>query len=140
MNRRNLIKEMYIIKSGKVNKISEDGQIVLKMLNEGSVLGQLAIMNLTNNKHSTSIRSCGYVDVSVLKQDDVSELLCDYPEERQKLLKKASEILKNEGHQGTVEEVTGKWQWKTTEELLISISKDIKSIDEQITQLYDDFS
>lgn len=88
MNRRNLIKEMYIIKSGKVNKISEDGQIVLKMLNEGSVLGQLAIMNLTNNKHSTSIRSCGYVDVSVLKQDDVSELLCDYPEERQKLLKK----------------------------------------------------
>lgn len=36
--------------------------------------------------------------------------------------------------------MTGKWQWKTTEELLISISKDIKSIDEQITQLYDDFS
>uniref|UniRef100_A0A0M3IQY6 Cyclic nucleotide-binding domain-containing protein n=1 Tax=Ascaris lumbricoides TaxID=6252 RepID=A0A0M3IQY6_ASCLU len=85
-------KEMYIIKRGQLNYVSDDGSVVLKILREGAVFGQLAILNLSGdrsgNKHTVAVRSQGYTDVYALRQEDVCDVLQEYPDARRDLIQK----------------------------------------------------
>lgn len=83
---------MYIIKRGQLNYVSDDGSVVLKILREGAVFGQLAILNLSGdrsgNKHTVAVRSQGYTDVYALRQEDVCDVLQEYPDARRDLIQK----------------------------------------------------
>ncbi|MFH4973864.1 hypothetical protein AB6A40_000573 [Gnathostoma spinigerum] len=95
--RGELAKEMFIVKRGQLNCVSDDGLEVIEVLKEGSVFGQLSILNLSGksnaNKHTVAVRSFGYTDVYVLRQDDVADVLRDYPESKKMLIGRGNEIL-----------------------------------------------
>lgn len=90
------LKEMYIVKRGQLNCVSDDGKNILGILKEGAVFGQLAILNLSGkaggNKHNITVRSIGYTDVYILRQEDVNDVLQEYPSERQNLIWKGWKI------------------------------------------------
>lgn len=83
---------MYIVKRGQLNCVSDDGNVVLGILKEGAVFGQLAILNLSGkaggNKHTMAICSVGYTDVYILRQEDVNDVLQEYPLARRNLTQK----------------------------------------------------
>lgn len=87
---------MYIVKRGQLNCVSDDGKVVLGILKEGAVFGQLAILNLSGKpggyKHSVAIRSIGYTDVYILRQEDVNDVLQEYPLARQNLIQKGWKV------------------------------------------------
>lgn len=72
-------KEMYIVKRGSLNVVAEDGTTVFVTLKEGSVFGELSVLNIpgnkTGNKRSASVRSVGYSDLFVLSKDDLWDAL-----------------------------------------------------------------
>uniref|UniRef100_A0A915DZP3 Cyclic nucleotide-binding domain-containing protein n=1 Tax=Ditylenchus dipsaci TaxID=166011 RepID=A0A915DZP3_9BILA len=74
-------KEMFIVKSGTLESISSIG-LLLETLKEGSYFGELSILKVMDQNRSNrrlhSLRSVGYSEVYVLKQEDVLEVLCDY--------------------------------------------------------------
>ena len=90
-------KEMYIIKRGRLDVVSEDGAKVYVSLGNGVVFGELSIMNIPGskmgNRRSANIRSVGYSDLFSLSKDDLWETLEEYPEARRALLNKGREIL-----------------------------------------------
>lgn len=83
---------MYIVKRGQVNCLSDDGKTVLSVLKDGAVFGQYAILNLSGymdgNKHTVTVRSVGYTDVYVLRQEDVYDVLKEYPQAHRMLIEK----------------------------------------------------
>lgn len=83
---------MYIVKRGQLNCVTDDGKVVLSVLKSGAVFGQLSILNLSGNasgnKHTVALRSVGYTDVYILRQEDVNDVLQEYPEARRNLIQK----------------------------------------------------
>ncbi|KHN75721.1 cGMP-gated cation channel alpha-1 [Toxocara canis] len=144
--RGELAKEMYIVKRGQLNYVSDDGQTVLKVLKEGAVFGQLAILNLSGdrsgNKHTVAVRSLGYTDVYALRQEDVCQVLQEYPDARQSLFQKAKEMLRADDmwEEGTADDEEDKRTMLTLEEQLMGLDGNISKMDAQISQLYDSFS
>ncbi|VDM40399.1 unnamed protein product [Toxocara canis] len=144
--RGELAKEMYIVKRGQLNYVSDDGQTVLKVLKEGAVFGQLAILNLSGdrsgNKHTVAVRSLGYTDVYALRQEDVCQVLQEYPDARQSLFQKAKEMLRADDmwEEGTADDEEDKWTMLTLEEQLMGLDGNISKMDAQISQIYDSFS
>ena len=43
-------REMYIVKSGKINVVGADGTTVFVTLSDGSVFGELSILNIVGSK------------------------------------------------------------------------------------------
>lgn len=85
---------MYIVKEGTLEKISSTGNII-DILKEGDVFGELSLLKVSKqakyNRRRVSLRSVGYTDVYRLRQEDVAEILKDYPEAREELIKKGRE-------------------------------------------------
>lgn len=90
-NKLYLFKEMFIVKMGTLESISEHG-LKVSVLNEGATFGELSLLRVANSSRSNrrvrSLRSIGYSDVYQLKQEDVLDVLRDYPEARNKLIYK----------------------------------------------------
>ena len=42
-------KEMYIVKRGKINVVADDGKTVFVTLGEGTVFGEISILNIAGN-------------------------------------------------------------------------------------------
>ncbi|KAL7076795.1 hypothetical protein ACQ4LE_004068 [Meloidogyne hapla] len=94
-------REMYIVKKGRLQVVSDDGIKVFHTLLEGAVFGELSLLNIPGSKHgnrrSASIRSVGYTDLFVLKKADLWEALREYPEAKRMLVHKGREILLKDG-------------------------------------------
>ncbi|CAJ0954316.1 unnamed protein product, partial [Mesorhabditis belari] len=90
-------KEMYIVKSGFVEVVNEDGTKVFVRLGEGTVFGELSILNIPGNKNgdrrTANVRSAGYTNLYALKKEDLWEALRDYPDAKVSLLEKGKQIL-----------------------------------------------
>lgn len=84
-------KEMFIVKTGVLEIISENG-LKISVLSERSTFGELSLLGVASNSQSNrrtcSLRSVGYSDVYQLRQEDVLEVLRDYPEARNRLIDK----------------------------------------------------
>ena len=81
-------KEMYIIKRGKLDVVVDDGQEIYVTLGEGTVFGEVSILNIpgnkTGNRRTANVRSVGYSDLFSLNKDDLWEALSEYPEAKKK--------------------------------------------------------
>jgi CRP-like cAMP-binding protein len=66
---------MYVIKSGLLQVLNDRKDKVLCILEEGSVFGELSILNIPENKHknrrSATIQSIGYSTLYALTKDDL---------------------------------------------------------------------
>ncbi|CAL2036748.1 unnamed protein product [Caenorhabditis brenneri] len=110
-------REMYIVKRGRLQVVDDDGKKVFVTLQEGSVFGELSILNIAGskngNRRTANVRSVGYTDLFVLSKTDLWNALREYPDARKLLLAKGREILKKDNlldenapeEQKTVEEI-----------------------------------
>ncbi|UYV81774.1 CNGA2 [Cordylochernes scorpioides] len=94
-------KEMYIVKKGKLNVVADDGKTIFVTLSDGSVFGELSILNIsgtkTGNRRTANVRSVGYSDLFVLAKDCLWEVLEDYPEAKKLLIERGKQILLKDG-------------------------------------------
>ncbi|XP_074650483.1 cyclic nucleotide-gated channel alpha-3-like [Tubulanus polymorphus] len=90
-------KEMYIVKRGKLSVVADDGKTVFATLSDGSVFGEVSILNIagnkTGNRRTANVRSIGYSDLFCLSKDDLWDALSEYPDAKAKLTAKGREIL-----------------------------------------------
>nr|XP_046915134.1 cyclic nucleotide-gated cation channel alpha-3-like [Dermatophagoides farinae] len=93
-------KEMYIVKKGKLSVVGDDGRTVFATLTDGSVFGELSILNIkgnkTGNRRTANVRSVGYSDLFCLSKNDLWEVLEDYPEACNMLIEKGKQILRKD--------------------------------------------
>lgn len=94
-------KEMYIVKRGKLSVLAEDCQTVYGMLSDGSVFGELSILNIsgvkTGNRRTANVRSVGYSDLFELSKQDLWNVLEDYPDAKTLLIERGKQILRKDG-------------------------------------------
>uniref|UniRef100_A0A1I8B0G0 Cyclic nucleotide-binding domain-containing protein n=1 Tax=Meloidogyne hapla TaxID=6305 RepID=A0A1I8B0G0_MELHA len=96
-------REMYIVKRGMLQVVSDDGSKVFATLSEGAVFGELSV---------------GYTDLFVLNKVDLWIALREYPEARKILINKGRELLRKDNlldenapeEQKSVEEMTEELQ------------------------------
>jgi CRP-like cAMP-binding protein len=93
-------KEMYIVKRGKLSVVGDDGKTVFATLSDGSVFGEVSILNIagnkTGNRRTANVRSIGYSDLFCLSKDDLWDALGEYPEAKKKLITRGRDILKKD--------------------------------------------
>ncbi|CAF1201534.1 unnamed protein product [Adineta ricciae] len=93
-------KEMYIIKRGRLSVVSDDGTKVFVNLEEGSVFGEISILNIpgskTGNRRTANIRSVGYSDLFCLTKQDLWEVLAEYPSARDTLIERGKAHLRKD--------------------------------------------
>ncbi|CAF3551655.1 unnamed protein product [Rotaria sp. Silwood2] len=93
-------KEMYIIKRGRLSVVSDDGTKVFVTLEEGSVFGEISILNIpgskTGNRRTANIRSVGYSDLFCLTKQDLWEVLAEYPSARDTLIERGKAHLRKD--------------------------------------------
>lgn len=94
-------REMYIVKSGKLRVMSEDLLIVFKEFGEGESFGDLSVLTIPGNKYgnrrTATVCSVGFTDLFSLSKADLLSALETYPEAKNLLIERASEILRKEG-------------------------------------------
>lgn len=80
--------------------VGDDGKTIFANLSDGSVFGELSILNITGvktgNRRTANVRSVGYSDLFCLSKDDLWGVLEDYPEAKQLLIERGKEILRKD--------------------------------------------
>ncbi|KAK6173571.1 hypothetical protein SNE40_016996 [Patella caerulea] len=93
-------REMYIVKRGKLSVVADDGHTVFATLSDGSVFGEVSILNIagnkTGNRRTANVRSIGYSDLFCLSKDDLWDALAEYPEAKRVLIERGRQILKKD--------------------------------------------
>lgn len=105
-------REMYIVKRGKLSVVGDDGHTVFATLSDGSVFGEVSILNIagnkTGNRRTANVRSIGYSDLFCLSKDALWDALTEYPEAKNKLIEVGRQILKKDN---LLDEVGDGWIW-----------------------------
>ncbi|CAF4872961.1 unnamed protein product, partial [Rotaria sp. Silwood1] len=93
-------KEMYIIKRGQLGVVSDDGKTTFVVLKEGSVFGEISILNIpgskNGNRRTANVKSLGYSDLYTLTKEDLWLVLDNYPESLSKIIEKGKSILRKD--------------------------------------------
>lgn len=96
-----VIGQMYVVRRGKLNVVSDDGTKVFATLSAGTVFGELSILNIPGSKHgnrrTANVCAVGYADLFSLSKEDLWDSLEEYPQVKENLLNKASHILHRDG-------------------------------------------
>ncbi|KAI1704470.1 protein kinase domain-containing protein [Ditylenchus destructor] len=128
-------REMYIVKRGRLQVVSDDGKKVFTNLQEGSVFGELSILNIAGskigNRRSASIRSVGYTDLFVLNKNDLWEALQEYPGAQKVLMIKAREILRKDN----LMENDAPEETKTPEEIALDLRSSLERLQFRFAKL-----
>ena len=137
-------KEMYIVKRGQLGVVSDDGKTTFATLREGSVFGEISILNIAGNKNgnrrTANIRSVGYTDLFCLSKDDLWEVLLQYPDAKKILMDKGKTILKKDNLLD--EELMQKMeaQQETTEQKLERLEESLDTLQTRFARLLADFN
>lgn len=93
-------REMYIVSHGKLEVVAEEEGEVLRVLHHGDYFGEISVLNLggSQKRRTAFVRSVGYSDLLCLSQNDLLDVLYDYPQ--------AMELLQNKGR----EKLGTKWE------------------------------
>ncbi len=88
-------KEMYIIKRGRLEVVSDDGTTVFATLTDGSYFGEISILNLggSGNRRTANVVSVGYSDLFCLSKQDLLDALTEYPEAKALLEERGKKTL-----------------------------------------------
>ncbi|XP_055347738.1 cyclic nucleotide-gated cation channel alpha-3-like isoform X2 [Paramacrobiotus metropolitanus] len=90
-------RELYIVKRGCLSVVSDDGETVFATIGEGSVFGEISILNIagikSGNRRTANVRSIGYSDLFCLSKEDLWESLGDYPEGQKKMVELGKQLL-----------------------------------------------
>lgn len=93
-------REMYIVKTGRLSVVADDGKTVFATLSEGCVFGEVSILNIpgnkTGNRRTANVKSIGYSDLFVLSKKDLWEALAEYPGAKTKLFERGKDILQKD--------------------------------------------
>ncbi|KAI1726519.1 ion transport protein domain-containing protein [Ditylenchus destructor] len=145
-----IAKEMFIVKSGILESLSAIG-VVSETYREGTTFGELSILKVMNqnrsNRRGQSLRSVGYSEVYVLRQEDVLEVLCDYSEARNNLILKARKMLREREsvdleNEENIDDAINQGYILASHSLnekLEILTHTVQSLDRQVDRLYDTF-
>ena len=93
-------REMYFIKSGKLNVVSDDGNTVFATLTEGTYFGEISILdipgNKTGNRRTANVKSVGFSDLFCLTKADLWKALDEFPLARKTLIEKGKSLLRKD--------------------------------------------
>ena len=137
-------KEMYIVKRGKLGVVSDDGKTIFATLREGSVFGEISILNIAGNKNgnrrTANIRSIGYSDLFCLSKDDLWEVLTQYPDAKKILIDKGKKILNKDNllDEDLMKKMEA--QQETTEQKLDRIDNCLDTLQTRFARLLADFN
>ncbi|CAG2210717.1 CNGA3 [Mytilus edulis] len=137
-------KEMYIVKRGQLGVVSDDGKQIFATLREGSVFGEISILNIAGNKHgnrrTANIRSIGYSDLFCLSKDDLWEVLTQYPDAKQILIDKGKKILRKDNllDEELMQQMEA--QEETTDQKLQRIDGSLDTLQTRFARLLADFN
>lgn len=91
---------MYIIKRGQLAVVSDDGKTTFVVLKEGSVFGEISILNIpgskNGNRRTANVKSLGYSDLYTLGKDDLWHVLDNYPDSLSKIIEKGKSLLRRD--------------------------------------------
>ena len=134
-------KEMYIIKLGKLQVVSEDGQKVFVTLTDGAVFGEISVLNIagnkTGNRRTASVKTVGYSDLFCLTKNDLWEALEEYPDAKMMLLEKGKQLLRKDK---LLDEEAALRQEKQQQAMVSKVEMIVDAVDEiqkSIDKLYD---
>eukprot|EP00002_Diphylleia_rotans_P030169 TRINITY_DN6188_c0_g1_i2.p1 TRINITY_DN6188_c0_g1~~TRINITY_DN6188_c0_g1_i2.p1 ORF type:complete len:1264 (+),score=201.87 TRINITY_DN6188_c0_g1_i2:63-3854(+) len=88
--------EMYFVKRGTLEVLSEDGNVVFGTLKEDHYFGEIAL--LFECKRTASIRASSYCDLLVLSKKDFDRVLQFYPGYSDKMRQTALDLIKQKLH------------------------------------------
>ncbi|XP_013787594.1 cyclic nucleotide-gated cation channel alpha-3-like [Limulus polyphemus] len=132
-------KEMYIVKRGKLEVVADDGQTVFATLENGSVFGELSIMNIsgmkTGNRRTANVRSVGYSDLFVLSKEDLWNVLEEYPEARKMLIERGRQILMKDGLLDEQALQESEAEQRTLEEKYNNLEEDLDNLQTRFSHL-----
>lgn len=137
-------KEMYIVKRGQLGVVSDDGKTIFATLREGSVFGEISILNIAGNKNgnrrTANIRSIGYSDLFCLSKDDLWEVLTQYPDAKKILIDKGKKILRKDNllDEELMKKVEA--QQETTEQKLDRLDSSLDTLQTRFARLLADFN
>lgn len=87
--------EMFIIKKGSLNVVSDDGTKVFVTLKAGAFFGELSILNIpgikTGNRRTANVQSVGFSDLLRLTKYDLWHVLVDYEADKRIIIRKGLE-------------------------------------------------
>ncbi|CAE1293371.1 CNGA3 [Acanthosepion pharaonis] len=88
---------MYIVKRGQLQVVADDGITVYATLTDGSVFGEVSILNIagnkTGNRRTANVRSIGYSDLFCLSKNDLWDALAEYPAAKKQLIERGRQLL-----------------------------------------------
>ena len=91
---------MYIVRSGRLSVVADDNVTVLATLADGSVFGELSILNIcgvkTGNRRTANVMSVGYSDLFCLSKQDLWDVLEDFEEAKELLVERGKQILRKD--------------------------------------------
>uniref|UniRef100_A0A7E4WC21 Cyclic nucleotide-binding domain-containing protein n=2 Tax=Panagrellus redivivus TaxID=6233 RepID=A0A7E4WC21_PANRE len=128
-------REMYIVKRGKLEVVSDEGTTAFTSLGEGHVFGELSILNIAGNKQgnrrSANIRSVGYSDLFALSKDNLWEALREFPEAKKVLIQKGREILRKDN----MLDEDAPHEHKTAEELALQLQNHMTQMQTRLARV-----
>lgn len=91
-------KEMYIVKSGLLSVLAEDGRTPMATITGGGFFGEVSLLNIpgnaTGNRRVADVKSIGYSDIFILSKNDLWSTLNEYPEAKHALIEVGREKLR----------------------------------------------
>lgn len=91
-------KEMYIVKSGLLSVLAEDGRTPMATITGGGFFGEVSLLNIpgnaTGNRRVADVKSIGYSDIFTLSKNELWSTLDEYPEARSVLIEAGRERLR----------------------------------------------
>ena len=93
-------RDMYIVKEGELEVVSEDLSKRFCTLKAGSYMGELSILDIpgrkSGNRRTAHVRAIGYCDLFALSGEDLNSVMNDYPEAKALITERGQAILRKD--------------------------------------------